>query len=136
MQNEMIFCFGRPIIDITASIKERFLHKIGINEKSSGKISMNRMELLLKQLSREADHILVSAGGVECNMAINSAILGIPSTFVGAIGDDYFHLIFKDSLGFVEKLNLCLIPATNPINSAIIAVIWITNEDGEKKRSK
>jgi len=135
MQNERIFCFGRPIIDITASIKENFLREINIDQEVSGKISVNRMKLLLKQLSRKADYIFISAGGVECNMAINSAILGIPSSLVGTIGDDYFHLIFKDSLGFIKRLDLSSV-STAVSNSAAIAVVWATNENGERKKIK
>jgi len=40
---------------------------------------------LLKQLSKKADYLFVSAGGVEVNVAINSAILGIPNIFSGIL---------------------------------------------------
>ncbi|PIR02491.1 MAG: hypothetical protein COV63_00780 [Candidatus Nealsonbacteria bacterium CG11_big_fil_rev_8_21_14_0_20_37_68] len=135
MKNERIFCFGRPIIDITASINDEFLKEVNINENLQGKIPKKKMEKLLKQLSKKADYLFVSAGGVEVNVAINSAILGIPSTIVGVIGDDYFHLMFKDSLGFIKKLDLSLISVA-ALNSAAIAVIWIVKDSGEKKRIK
>ncbi|PIV43748.1 MAG: hypothetical protein COS26_00070 [Candidatus Nealsonbacteria bacterium CG02_land_8_20_14_3_00_40_11] len=135
MQSESIFCFGRPIIDITASIEEKFLREINIDEESTGEIPMNKMELLLKQLSRRADYVFISAGGVECNVAINSALLGIPSSLVGTIGDDYFHLIFKDSLGFIERLDLSSMSVAVS-NSAAIIVIQTMNENGERKKIK
>jgi len=135
MKEERIFCFGRPIIDISATIREEFLREVNIDENLQGEISKEKMENLLRQLSKKADYVITSAGGVESNVAINSAILGIPSSIVGTIGNDYLHLIFKDSLGFIGKLDFSLMPVVF-FNSAVIAVIWIIKHSGEKKRIK
>ncbi|OGD42233.1 hypothetical protein A2567_00130 [Candidatus Azambacteria bacterium RIFOXYD1_FULL_42_11] len=132
---ERLFCLGRPIIDVTASIKAEFLSEIGVDENLQGEISNEKMEKILGQLSKKSDYIFISAGGVESNVAINSALLGIPSIIVGSIGDDYFHLIFKDGLGFIDKLDMSLI-STMLFNSAVVVVIWIIKDGGEKKRIK
>ncbi len=136
MQNERIFCFGRPIIDVTARIQEKFLREMSAQE-ISGKISTNKMKLLLELLNRRVDYILLSAGGAECNMAVNSAILGIPSGLAGTIGSDDFSPIFKYDLGLIKTLDLSLMSiTTTTLNTAVVVVVWATNEDGEARKVK
>jgi len=71
---EKIFCLGRPILDINVNIKKSEWQELNKNSLISSDNLLDHLE----SLKLRADYS-ISAGGVESNLAINCALLGLPS---------------------------------------------------------
>lgn len=89
---EKIFCLGRPVLDINVNIREDEWWSLS----KSSLILLDNLSDYLEILELKADYYSISAGGVESNLAINCALLGLSSIFVGAVGNDILPLILQD----------------------------------------
>jgi sugar/nucleoside kinase (ribokinase family) len=75
-----ILCFGRPIIDIYVEVGKTCFESISREQESIGNSEM------IERLRADSSILRVSAGGVESNVAINSAVLGTRSILFGFVG--------------------------------------------------
>lgn len=130
---DKIFCIGRPIFDITVTIEKRRFKRLF--EKFSEKNLRDRSYDLLEQLEKESEDFYISIGGAETNVAINCALLGLPSVLVGAIGKDKMTSGLRKYLNKRLLLNLELQTIEN-LHTGIVGVIWVKKKTGEKEKIK
>lgn len=80
----------------------------------------------------DENKMFISPGGVEFNFTVNCAILGIPTTFYGSVGNDEFLHHFKNETVKIQRLELAFTVIEN-LPTARILITQKRDEDGNKK---
>lgn len=122
---ERLISVGRPLLDITAIVENGELENIRFSKKRK------LVDLEMENIRRKALKFLVSIGGVESNVALNCAFLGLRSCLTGAVGGDEILDILKKCSKKTGKFesHVQIFPEKR---SGIIFVVC--EEKGEKKK--
>ena len=91
---ERIISFGRPLLDITAIIESNQFEDIYFAKER------RLVELQIEDIKKKALKFFVSVGGVESNVALNCAFLGLKSCLIGSVGEDILNNMLK---GYSKK---------------------------------
>jgi len=124
---ERILGLGNALTDVCVTLKDdSILKKLGLPKGGMTHIS-DELFVEVIGLIRKMDYS-VTPGGSVANACRAMAHLGMPTGFVGKIGDDEFGRFYADSLAKVGTENLMIISDTYPsgVCSALIS------SDGER----
>lgn len=90
-----VICVGSPVVDQVIKVPEEFIEKIGGDKGGMELVDSNTLENILEKLPQKPDY---TPGGSAGNTNFALARLGMPSKFLGALGDDHAGDFFRDEL--------------------------------------
>lgn len=94
-QNKPVICVGSPVVDQVAHVQHDFLDKIGGEKGGMELVDSETFTHLLNHLPTTPDY---TPGGSAGNTSLALARLGMPSRFLGALGDDRAGTFFREQL--------------------------------------
>ncbi len=90
-----VICVGSPVVDQVAHVQEGFLAEIGGEKGGMELVDVSTFSNLLEELPERPSY---TPGGSAGNTSFALARLGMPSRFLGALGDDYAGTFFREQL--------------------------------------
>lgn len=90
-----VICVGSPVVDQVIQVPEEFLEKIGGEKGGMELVDSATLENIIEKLPAQPDY---TPGGSAGNTSFALARLGMPSRFLGALGDDPAGNFFRDQL--------------------------------------
>jgi len=90
-----IICVGSPVVDQVIQVQEGFLQQIGGEKGGMELVESATLEGITKKLPSQPDY---TPGGSAGNTSFALARLGMPSRFLGALGDDQAGNFFREQL--------------------------------------
>jgi sugar/nucleoside kinase (ribokinase family) len=90
-----VICVGSPVVDQIAHVQESFLARIGGEKGGMELVDASTFLNLLEELPERPNY---TPGGSAGNTGFALARLGMPSRFLGALGDDHAGTFFREQL--------------------------------------
>jgi sugar/nucleoside kinase (ribokinase family) len=90
-----VICVGSPVVDQVAHVQEGFLARIGGEKGGMELVDASTFSNLLEELPERPSY---TPGGSAGNTSFALARLGMPSRFLGALGDDRAGTFFREQL--------------------------------------
>jgi len=90
-----VICVGSPVVDQVIQVQEGFLEKIGGEKGGMELVDSATLADIADKLPTRPDY---TPGGSAGNTSFALARLGVPSRFLGALGDDHAGDFFRDQL--------------------------------------
>ncbi len=114
-----IFGIGNPLIDILVEVSDEELRHLGLHKGTMHLIDRKRQEELLSCI--EGREVTYRCGGSCPNTVITLASFGVPGVLAGAVGNDRYGTIYKDTLADL-KVTDALQLSSEPTGSSIILI--------------
>ncbi len=96
MSNAELIGIGSPIVDMVIQVDDEFLRREVAGAK--GGMELVEVDVIERLLAAAAGQPLRSAGGAASNTTVGCAHLGIPSAFIGSVGDDERSEYYRQAL--------------------------------------
>lgn len=90
-----VICVGSPVVDQVVQVQEGFLEKVGGEKGGMELVDSKSFSEIVEKLPTRPD---LTPGGSAGNTSFALARLGMPSRFLGALGDDHAGNFFRDQL--------------------------------------
>ncbi len=90
-----VICVGSPVVDQVAHVQENFLARVGGEKGGMELVDSATFFNLLKELPEPPSY---TPGGSAGNTSFALARLGMPSRFLGVLGDDRAGTFYRDQL--------------------------------------
>lgn len=94
-QMKSVICVGSPVVDQVVQVQEGFLEKVGGEKGGMELVDSATLANISEKLPTQPD---LTPGGSAGNTSFALARLGVPSRFLGALGDDHAGNFFRDQL--------------------------------------
>lgn len=86
---------GAALVDLLLKESDTYLAKFAENK---GGMTLCEVDQLTQMIAQTTEKIAQASGGSSCNTALGLAQLGVPSAFLGRIGQDEVGAFFKSSI--------------------------------------
>lgn len=90
-----VICIGSPVVDQVIRVQEVFLEKVGGEKGGMELVDSTTFLNIVEKLPAQPNY---TPGGSAGNTSFALARLGMPSRFLGALGDDHAGNFFRDQL--------------------------------------